>query len=210
MAESEMRIVLAKNVFFVVGLRRSGTSILRNLMRRHPMIANIEFEPHPLWAAVDLNHFGRFKDHPIVGLEFNRFNDACERAGGLLYGAKFALNPGIKALEWVWLKRTFPFARFVFITRPTNQTWASYEREDADSVRGLIEKSAYMRLAGDIQDAFVKEAGEDPGQMTIVEYGEVLKDANKAMNKVFAWLGIPEIGSYDLRSMIKTPKHGRG
>ena len=49
-------------LFFIIGLRRSGTSILRTLMLRHPDIGGIEFEPHDLWNAIELKHFPRLME----------------------------------------------------------------------------------------------------------------------------------------------------
>ena len=191
-------------LLFIVGLRRSGTSILRNLLIRHMMINDIEFEPHDLWAAIDLNHFKRMMDKPDnrqwVTNKIKAFGDKGKR--GKYHGAKFALNPGTKALEWVWLKKTFPKAKFIFIVRDLNNTWKSVYKQDRDSVRGIIDKKAYDIMATDLVIDFMKS--DSP----VVRYENLVANADKELLKVWNYLGLNEIAG--LNQMMKKPENWSG
>ena len=129
--------------FFIIGMRRSGTSILRKLLLKHPDISDIEFEPHSLWNAVDILHFDRFQNSMRYGQYYSEAkmmvkNFTWAGVQKKHYGAKFALNPGTKALEWQWLHRTFPEAKFIFIQRKCEDNWNSFKKQDAQSFRGMM------------------------------------------------------------------------
>lgn len=173
-------------LLFIIGIRRSGTSILRQLLLKHPDIAGIEFEPHDLWAAVDLKHFPRLMKKPKVNVFVNDTIGDFKRHGekGKYYGAKFALNPGVKALEWVWLKKTFPDAKFIFIHRNIGSTWNSYVKQDKDSVRGLINKEAYVSEYKNILYTFT---GTDS---PVLSYDFMLKNTDKTLSHAWEYLGL--------------------
>ena len=50
--------------FFILGMRRSGTSILREIVASHPEVDECLFEPHDLWHAIMMDHFKRFEARP--------------------------------------------------------------------------------------------------------------------------------------------------
>ena len=193
---------MKSNLFFIIGIRRSGTSILRELIMKHPQVMGCEFEPHDLWAAVDLNHFPRLMKKRRVNYfstdtigEF--YNNGLEAATkNQWYGAKFALNPGVKALEWVWLKKTFPNARFIFINRNTNSTWNSYVKQDKDSVRGLITKEAYFAECNNLLEGY---------QGHFLNYKSLLNNANWEMELVFKSLGL-DMPPINFQQFIKKPE----
>jgi hypothetical protein len=188
-------------LFWIIGLRRSGTSILRELIMRSPDVAGIEFEPHPLWFAVDMNHFARFQNIPFVQATLDQF--ALRRSR--LYGAKFALNPGVKALEWVWLDKTFSNSKFIFILRETDKTYISYEKEDQASVRGMIEFQSYRRLSIDLKNSFMMFAKRNPDRAVYVHYEHMLRNADHHLSHVFELLGAR--APANLQRFIKSPRH---
>jgi len=199
---------MKSNLFFIIGIRRSGTSLLRELIMKHPQVMGCEFEPHDLWAAVDLNHFPRLiKKHNVskfVTSTINKFieNGQIAHARGKWYGAKFALNPGVKALEWIWLKKTFPDAKFIFITRDINSTWRSYENQDKNSIRGLISKEAYCIEAQRLINNFAKNKTSD---ISINPYERLLRDPDRTMCDYFMSLGLP-MPNIDFIPHIKQPE----
>lgn len=178
---------MAKN-FFIIGMRRSGTSILRDLLIKHPEIKGIEFEPHPLWNAVDLLHFKRYANYPDVRETIKAF--AKGGKGGGWYGAKFALNPGVKAMEWIWLPKTFPEARIIFIVRDMQQTYKSYCREDRDAVRGIVPEEIYIPFWKFIIEGFNRYLSSNPEKASLVNYEALVKNADRQLEKVWACLGI--------------------
>lgn len=183
-------------LFFIIGLRRSGTSILRELMRLHSGIKGVEFEPHPLWNAVDLNHFSRFNSLPYVRSTIEEF----EKKGmeDKWYGAKFALNPGTKALEWVWLPKTFPESKIIFITRNKEDTWRSVYKQDVDSTRGIINKKAYDILTDDLINNFSNYQGAH----CFISYEKLVENADKELMKIWNLLEIKPITGLNKR-MVK-------
>lgn len=197
-----------KRILFVIGIRRSGTSILRELLLKHTAIPTILFEPHHLWAAVDLEHFNRLMKMPVVRQFVDKvigdFNQAAESFGWL--GAKFALNPGTKALEWIWLARTFLEARFVFITRNMEATWKSVLKQDAESVRGLIDKKAYEIMSSDLIEGFDRYVKLNSTTAIKIEYSKLLKDPDTELNKIFSMLGIGRQTGF--KQFIKKPEFG--
>lgn len=172
-------------LFFIIGMRRSGTSILRTLLMKHPDIKDIEFEPHPLWNAVDLSHFERFKNLSHVQSRIAKFKRA--GAGERWHGAKFALNPGVKAMEWVWLDKIFN-PKFIFIVRKKIDTFKSYEKQDRNSIRGYLPQEIYFPLWKFHVHDFLKYHTGNPSKSTIIYYEDLVKDADKELEKVWKLL----------------------
>lgn len=192
--------------FFIIGLRRSLTSILRTLVGKHPKVKDILFEPHDLWAAVDLSHFQRMMRHPDNSLWANRHINLFKNYDEKWVGAKFALNPGTKALEWKWLPKTFPNARFIFITRDISKTWSSVFKEDKGSVRGIIHEQAYRIMAKDLIHEFHVYQSSHVVDSCIISAEELIKNADAEMMKVWATLGIEPIKG--LNQYMKRPENG--
>jgi hypothetical protein len=196
-------------LFFIIGLRRSGTSILRQLVMRNPGISGIEFEPHELWAAVDLNHFDRIKKKEnvkrFIQTTFRFFINLGERGKPYgWHGAKFALNPGVKALEWVWLDKTFPGCKFIFIQRNLKSTYNSYYNQDKQSVRGVIDSQAYFILAKKLIIDFGNYVRSNPGRACLVDYETMLNNPDAELSKVWKLLNIQPITG--LKKLIRKPQ----
>lgn len=189
-------------LFFVIGMRRSGTSILRTLLEKHPKIAKVDFEPHPLWNAVDLVHFKRFENYQGVQKTLEDFR---QRGGGdEWHGAKFALNPGVKALEWVWLPKTFEGARIIFITRNPEDTYQSYFKQDYQSVRGVLPKEIYMPSWHFIVGGFRHYAAKNPDTTCFVDFDVLLEYPDEQMSKCWRLLELDHIDG--ISDYIKPPE----
>ena len=195
-------------LIFIVGIRRSGTSVLREFVDMNKSVKGIEFESHDLWAAIDLKHFPRiFRKNRIVQ-KFINFTIESFRNNGInknYYGAKFALNPGVKALEWRWLYKEFPEAKFIFIRRSTQATWFSYLKQDAKSFRGMIDVDSYVNLADELNDNFYRYCSHNPNKSMVVNYETLLKDPNRMMEDVFQLLGLKR--DVDYSGLIKQPEN---
>lgn len=185
-------------------MRRSGTSILRTLLLKHPEISGIEFEPHPLWNAVDLAHFKRYENYPGVQETIKEFKTKGEIGGW--YGAKFALNPGVKAFEWAWLPKTFPGAKFVFITRDHEARWQSYYREDKDAVRGYIPKHLYFPLSELIEQGFRDFHSKNGGKCCFVQFERLLRNADEELEETWGVFGVSALKG--LNGLMRKPHHG--
>ena len=193
-------------LFFIIGLRRSGTSILRTIMLRHSDVSYIEFEPHDLWAAVELSHFDRIRKDNKTDDWIRYEIDGFSHAGSMEkhYGVKFALNPGVKALEWVWLARTFPEAKFIFILRNTQSTWNSYYDQDKNSIRGAIDKRAYDILSDSLKGNFRNYVANNPDKSCIVNYEKMLANPDQELWRVWELLNIKPLTG--LKPLMKKPR----
>lgn len=188
---------LTMKLFFIIGMRRSGTSILRSLLMNHPEINDIEFEPHPLWNAVDLSHFPRFELLPYVKETISEFKG--KGSGEKWHGAKFALNPGVKAMEWVWLPQVFPEAKFVFILRDRGDTYKSYYKEDCDKLRGYIPERIYNPFFDFIVNTF------HHSQSVKISFEGLVKNADVELEKACDLLEIKRlVGAY---KFMETPNN---
>lgn len=185
-------------------MRRSGTSILRTLLLKHPEIRGIEFEPHPLWNAVDLAHFKRYESYPGVQETIKEFKSKGNGDGW--HGTKFALNPGVKAMEWAWLPRIFPEAKFVFITRDHEARWQSYYGEDKDAVRGYIPKHLYFPLSELIEQSFRDFHSKNGKKCCFVQFERLLHNADEEIKDTWELLGISALKG--MNKLMRKPRHG--
>lgn len=192
-------------LFFVIGMRRSGTSILRTLLERNPDIAKVDFEPHPLWNAVDLAHFKRYENYPGVQRTLEDFRN--RGRGDKWHGAKFALNPGVKALEWIWLPKTFPGSKIIFIIRNPQDTYQSYFKQDYQSVRGVLPEEIYTPSWHFIVDGFKRYAAANPDTACLVNYDELLLNLAREMSKCWRLLGVR--GWTEFGDIIRPPEFNK-
>jgi len=189
-------------LFFIVGVRRSGTSILRTLLQKHPKINSIDFEPHPLWFAVMMQHFDRFNDEDV----WKRIVDDFKAKGKKdWHGAKFALNPGIDALDWIWLDKVFEKPRFIFIKRSLMDSYKSYWSVDKDIRRGAIDENSYFPAFAFVQSTFEKFVCENPDRSCIIRFEELVEAPDRELRKITRILGLPNLR--DMEKFIKKPKN---
>jgi len=187
-------------MYFVIGMRRSGTSIFREIVQSHPDVASCLFEPHDLWAAVDLAHFSRFKNLEWVNSTIDKFNRAN-------IGAKFALNSGTKALEWIWLDKTFNKPNFLFIRRCEEDTWNSVYKQDKDSVRGIVSHKEHRLTHERIYDQFARFCVRNPDRACMIDFEDLVKKPDQTMKTVWKTLKVKD---HSIKHMIRKPENRRG
>ncbi len=188
------------NLFFIIGMRRSGTSILRELILKHPQVDKILFEPYPLWHSIRVSHLGRYKNDPYVKKVIQDFRNS----SGKYKGAKFALNAGLESMTWRRLALVFPEAKFIFIIRDAEQTYKSWVGQDKNSVRGLCSKELYMGFREHIVNSFF-DFYADKNRSCIIRYKELVKNPDEEMKNVYKLLDIAIMGG--LKKFMKTPKN---
>lgn len=174
-------------------------------MLKHRDIEGIEFEPHPLWFAVDMNHFNRFNTIPYCQ---KLLTDFVERGKDGWYGAKFALNPGVKAMEWAWLPKTFPNAKFIFIYRNSVDTYKSYYKQDKNAVRGCVPEDIYFQFFGFLKRGMDTYCSNKPKMAVSVHFENLVNDTDITMFPVWELLGIPKMTG--LNKLMKKPENWRG
>lgn len=192
-----------RKLFFIVGLRRSGTSILRELILKHPDVGTILFEPYALWHSIRVSHLARYRGDPYVKRVLTEFKN--RPVAGKWNGAKFAINPGMEGMTWRRLALVFPEAKFIFIERKAEHTYQSWLKQDIKSVRGICDKPLYMGFRNHIVQSFKEFNLHYPKKSTIINYEELLKYTDSELLKVWETLGIRLIT--DFRKYIKQPEH---
>ncbi len=180
-------------LFFIIGMRRSGTSILRDLILKHPEVQEIKFEPYELWYSIRVSHLSRYRNDTYIKKIIKDFS----RPSLKYRGAKFALNAGIEAMTWRRLGLVFPEAKFIFIVRDSEQTYKSWVGQDKNSVRGLCSKELYMKFRNHIVDSFDKNC--------IINYKNLVENTDEEMKKIWPILELNTMTGFN--KYIHKPKN---
>ena len=192
---------MPNKTFFVVGLRRSGTSILRQLILKNKEVGDIDFEPHEINHAASVIKISGYKSNPYYNRVISSFKS---RGKFKWYGAKIVYNPGVDAMDWIWLPSVFDETKFIFITRNAQSNYKSYFKADKNIRRGVIPKEAYIPLHKLITDSFKKFNKNNPQRACIVDYDNMLKDSDGELSKVWNLLGINKV---PVQKFIKKPQN---
>ncbi len=189
-------------LFFLIGIRRSGTSVMRKILAASPDVDTMLFEPHPLWHSIMMKHFKRFR-----GPEHNKRCDFFRKSGmgGGIAGAKFALNPGIDALDFLWIEKVFPEAKFIVVIRDEEDTFQSYVDQDKNTKRGAIPRHIYSPIFNWLQGCLWYFVNCHKDKAVLVGFDRVVENPEKELAKVWKLLKIRP--PRDLSSMVHKPKN---
>jgi len=188
-------------IIFIIGMRRSGTSILRSLIMQHPKVENIEFEPNELFEITERIDIARYRNNKFYNATLDRF-----RRDESYYGAKLAVNPGIEAMRWKNLIKKFPEAKFIFIKRNATNTYKSWVYNET-SERGVCSYELYKPWWDFINKSFLDFSMYNPSKAVVLDYEDILKTPDKELQKVWKLLKIKsDIPS--VKSLIHKPKWG--
>lgn len=183
---------------FIIGMRRSGTSFLRDIVNKAPGI-NLLFEPRDVWFASTVGHLARFSDNPAVLCAFDGFRDED--------GAKFALDPGIDSCSWPWIDAAYCGARFIFIRRNQADTYASYFAMDELSDRGAVSADIHRYFWDLLYGQFRAFADHNADRCAWIEYEDLLGDPGATLAPVWRLLGAEPV---DVRDMLRMPQNTAG
>ncbi len=192
-----------KNPFFIVGLRASGTSILRQIISRCPEVGEVEFEPHDLEFACSTRHLKRYRNSEYHESVIGRF-----RNNEKIHGAKIALNTGIEALNWRFLDRIFSGSKFVFVKRNPTDNYLSLRNKDKNTVKGALPQDLFVPLQDIIVQSFIDFCEENGGRSCLVDYDKFVLNPDKELKKVGNLLNItiPK----NLNNLVHRPKYWSG
>ena len=195
-----------QGTFFIIGIRRSGTSIVRRLLAMPPEVEKILFEPHDFWHSMMMQHFRRFQGqfHQIV---IDNFRPQGKKT---IVGAKFALNPGIDALDWRWIPDIYPGAKIIFIARNEADTFASYFKADKDSLRGIVTDRQYSPMFQWLTGSFFDFWQHNQDRSIILNYDNLIKDPAKILAPAWDLLRITPVPKGILKQMIIKPANMGG
>lgn len=191
-----------KKLVFVIGMRRSGTTILSELIRKHSEVGVIEFEPYELFQACALSEIRRYNDVAYFQKTIERYKRHNPKR---YFGAKFALNPGIEAMKWRLIAQVFPKAKFVFIKRGIKDTYDSWINVDKNSVRGICSFEMYLPWYWHIVESFIEFCKTNLRKATIIDYEDLIRNADSEMERVWKILELESIKG--LNGFMRKPKH---
>lgn len=189
-------------LFFLIGIRRSGTSIMRKILLASPDVDTVLFEPHPLWHSIMMKHFKRFRG-PEHNNRVNYFRSLGMK--GNVAGAKVALNPGIDALDFFWIERVFPEAKFIIVHRDEEDTFQSYVNQDKNIKRGAIPRHIYSPIFNWLQGCLWYFVNCHKDKAVLVSFDKVVENPEKELAKVWKLLKVRP--PKDLSSMVHKPKN---
>lgn len=197
---------------FIGGLMKSGTSLLRKLVARHPQVFG-GLETH--WFTPDmvdtwrdpeatrqrwLLQFFDVRESEIAGLRqeaesgvefFDRFMGYCAgRAGKPRWVEKTPDN----VLHIERIRAHWDDAQFIHVIRDPRDVFASWKRNDKGSVDGFIEK------ANDILAAVGPLAGASTDQYSEIRYEALVLEPTQTTHAVCEFLGepwSPKLAAYD-------------
>jgi len=183
-------------IVFIIGFRRSGTSFLRQLVKMSPDVEDILFEPHELLFSAQTIHIPRYQKSEYHIKSIEKF-----KGHKKIFGAKIALNPGIEAMNWLWLEEKFDKPHYIFIMRKPEDTYDSWIKHET-SVRGIIPFDMYDAWWFHINVSFLTFAQKNPERSVILTYEDLCRDANKTMDRVWKVLGLHSFDK-DLNKLVK-------
>ncbi len=145
----------------------------------------------------------RYKDHPYYNQVIGQFKS--RGVNGRWHGAKMVLNPGIDALDWIWIPKKFPKSKIVFITRDPEKNYASYYKADKNTARGVISKEAYVSIHKQLTDRFIQWNKNHKSRSCFLKYENILSDADRELSKVWKLLNIEPLTG--MQKFIKKPRN---
>ena len=174
-------------LFFIVGLRASGTSILRSLVENCPEVKKVEFEPHDLMFTCSTRHLIRYKHCTYHKRVIQRF-----LGHKRLYGAKIALNTGVEAMNWRFLDRIYREwePKYIFIRRNPKDNYMSLKNKDEKTVKGVLPEDLFIHLHDIIWNNFVDFHVDYPGRSFLFNYDLFVKDPKPQLSLVESFLNI--------------------
>lgn len=189
--------------FVIIGMRRSGTSILRNILLTAPEVTDIEFEPPDLWSAL-VSRLPRMVNKQWVGSTKGRF-----LAPGGLHGAKFAINPGCDAVLWQRMIE-FEQLKFVFIRRNSLDTYRSWVKVDEGRQGSCVTPEGIHRWFWDrYYGSFRAFADQKPERAVVIDYEDLFNNPVSVADNLNKLLGTT-LDPERLRSMLHKPENTKG
>lgn len=186
-------------IIFIIGLRRSGTSILRSLINTHSEVEDLLFEPHELLFCASTLHLARYQKSEYHNAVLNSFRNRSK-----YYGAKVAINVGVEAGKWNHIIRRFPEAKIIFTKRNAQDNYSSWLREDTKTVHHTFDFKTYHTLWEVCNKEFEAYHIKNPDKSCIINYEGLVQDADGELSKAWNVLGIDPLTG--MQTFIKKPQ----
>lgn len=185
----------------ILGMRRSGTSLLRRLCNMSPG-TDLLFEPHELWFAITHSQIKRYEGEPLVHQVLEKFRKFC--SGKKNPGFKYVFNPEVRAFEWPILDTYYPEARCIFIRRNQRDTYRSYFEQDSKTVRGTVPTHIHRFFWTQFYAQAEKFVEKHPRRAVMVDYEDLVLTKGGNLGQVWKLLDTPTI---HVREHIHFPSH---
>lgn len=198
----------AAKCVFLIGMRRSGTTILREVVKASPDVGKIFFEPHELFDSIRLIQLRRYQ-RGFYQKTVRRFQREFGSAK-VWKGAKIALNPGLMAMSWRRLDEVFEELRprHVFIIRNPADTYKSWVKVDKSNVRGIFDYEMYLPLFRHITGSFEQFTEQHEDRACVVSFDAMVSDPQTELLKI--WNLLEARPPSNLEAMIKKPENFGG
>jgi len=226
--------MLSKDPVFVVGVFRSGTSLLCSILNQNPGIA-LMFEcdvwnfPRPLlkyrfaqnWAERIEFYNQALSRHKMVTANNYDILESIRDPLDLYhcYGAmKGAVVAGEKSPFYcdrlVQLHKQYPQAAFIYVWRNPVEVYRSVLKAGQTSrffgKPGMLSRMIYHQEQAIVQTALIEKSG---ARVFRVDYADIVERTEKTCREISAFLGVPydermlHLNQADLSAIYKAPHH---
>lgn len=188
---------------FIIGMRRTGTSILRRILEVGTGGCFL-FEPHEMWFAIRRAHIERIT-RTAAFIEAKKAIKKHFDAPGIC-GVKFAFDPGIEMFEWRWIEKRFRSPRYVFIRRNRRDTYASYYKHDRDTVRGVTPDHIHSHYWAALYEDLSQFTKAHQRRAIMIDYEDLVLRPLDTLTLVFEHVGVTA-DINELSSMVCMPEN---
>jgi len=193
---------ISKNVFFLVGFQRCGTTLLRSILNQNPeifvtpnsILASIIYQIYDLKNTdiyTELNDFKPFKR--ILDEVFNLYyQDKTQKY--ILDQGPWGTPGNFEVLQKINLNNKL---KFICLIRPLNEMLASWCRINKpinieEYIDGLIDRRAVIGKTMWSIDNLI----ENNQEILFINYDNFCKQPNKIINKIYSFLNIKPFEHY--------------
>lgn len=200
---------LGENLVFLLGLPRSGTTLLSVMLDNHPQAVS---PPEP-WIMLALRQLGRVDArHPansqVLGAAVRRFAGddglirAARAAAAALYGEHLAAAGKSRFVDKTpryllipeYLRRVFPRARFLWLLRDPFDVAASYRSTWGMNLPDILREGRDVPELFDLTvglDRLERFAADNPDAVHVVRYERLVADPAETLKAALAHLDLP-------------------
>ncbi|MBD3232114.1 MAG: hypothetical protein GF315_00150 [candidate division Zixibacteria bacterium] len=220
-------------ILFIIGMPRSGTTMLERILESHSMIMGGP-EPHLLTPLAHLGYFDKVDKAPydhILAAESQRlfvsnlpnkeqdYIDACRAYCDVLYG-RLLSTTGKKiyldktpayGLILQFLSKIYPDANYIVLSRHPLAIFASFANSFFDGDYQTAQK--YNPILNRYIPAMAKFIRQDEVPFIHVKYEDLVKDPEGWIGKIYDHIGIPfekETIDYGKKEPAPEAKKGLG
>jgi len=207
-----------ENLVFLLGVARSGTTLLSVMLNNHP---DVRCPPEP-WLMLGLEAAGRTSarhpaDAPVLYRAMREFCDAQAAVAGARAFAGTVYNRRLSEskkkilvdktpryyLILPYLREVFPEAKYIALWRNPLDSAASMKKAWGFDIPKLLSEHQDHLACMDVvlgPRRILEFVKENPERVLALQYEKLVREPKNSMDGIFQWLGLPgaEVGQFDL------------